>query len=377
MTVTAALEEKIRFLCGKLPQNEWSGTLFYTVEGSFEEHNLHFIAKDFYLQDVGESTFTQFKNDVTLASYMVDNDLLDCYVGLCHSHNNFSCFFSGTDINTLREEGNDANHFLSLIVNNAGEYTAAVTRKILRRTKATIKGTVDTLYKSWGDAEKQLNDQPFEDSREDTKTIIEYYMLEIEKEPIPPMPISALELRLNELLRSQNSYINSRRFTSQPTIPTTTNIYKPADFKKEEPKEQTLFDKKDWEAMAVQQDPIMDTADLIKYHCPEKAINDAVLQILTGDIMAPLKKNLDITAWGNNMSTVYDKRFKVEEDFKYFADGLADYLVEEFDLPELEAEVGLDGIASIFCNDIINKLMEYPENTYLDYYITTLSRWLI
>ena len=36
-------------------------------------------------------------------------------------------FFSGTDLNTLQEEGSDMNNFLSLIVNNAGQYTAAIT----------------------------------------------------------------------------------------------------------------------------------------------------------------------------------------------------------------------------------------------------------
>ena len=84
LTVSLELEKMIRFLCNKLPRNEWSGTLFYTVEGSFEEKNLHVICKDFFLQDVGGATYTEFKYDVDLAAYTVEHDLIDCYTGIMH-----------------------------------------------------------------------------------------------------------------------------------------------------------------------------------------------------------------------------------------------------------------------------------------------------
>jgi hypothetical protein len=60
---------------------------------------------------------------------MVTEDLMDCDQGLIHSHNSMATFFSSTDDSTLVEEGKDRNFFVSLIVNNAGTYTAAVTRK--------------------------------------------------------------------------------------------------------------------------------------------------------------------------------------------------------------------------------------------------------
>lgn len=84
ITITENLEKIIRFLCDKLPYNEYSGTLFYDVEGSFEDNNLNIIAKDFYLQHIGTSTYTEFKNDVTLAEYMVQHGLFGCYTGLMH-----------------------------------------------------------------------------------------------------------------------------------------------------------------------------------------------------------------------------------------------------------------------------------------------------
>lgn len=87
IVITDELERKIRFLCDKLPGNEYSGTLFYTIEGSFKDKDLKITAKDFFLQDVGEAAYTEFQNDVELAGYMASHELWDCYTGLMHSHN--------------------------------------------------------------------------------------------------------------------------------------------------------------------------------------------------------------------------------------------------------------------------------------------------
>lgn len=87
ITILPELEQKIRVLCNKLPNNEYSGTLFYKIEGSFEDKSLNVIAVDFYIQDIGSGTYTEFQNDDTLAQYMVSHDLFDCYTGLLHSHN--------------------------------------------------------------------------------------------------------------------------------------------------------------------------------------------------------------------------------------------------------------------------------------------------
>lgn len=90
LIISKDLEEKIRFMCMQLPSNEWSGTLFYTTEGSIEDNNLELTATDFYLQDIGVSTFTEFQNDTSLAGYIVDHELLDDYQGLIHSHNSMA-----------------------------------------------------------------------------------------------------------------------------------------------------------------------------------------------------------------------------------------------------------------------------------------------
>lgn len=87
LIVKKELENIIRFLCNKLPSTEYSGTLFYRTTGSFETDDLKIYAEDFYLQDVGNATYTCFENDATLAKYMVDHNLMMHCQGLMHSHN--------------------------------------------------------------------------------------------------------------------------------------------------------------------------------------------------------------------------------------------------------------------------------------------------
>ena len=122
--------------------------------------------------DIGSSTYTEFDMNPYVISYMTDNDLLDCQVGLIHSHNNMTTFFSGTDLETLRIEGTDRNNFVSLIVNNAGTYTAAITRKVKSRS---IKEELS--YEFFGDGEVQSTEEYVDESVK-----IEYFNLKIEKE---------------------------------------------------------------------------------------------------------------------------------------------------------------------------------------------------
>ena len=132
IVIPAEVEKKIRFLCKNIWDVEWSGVLFYKVEGAFEDKSLTIRCVDLFQMDIGTSAYTEFNVSPDMATYMVDHpELLEegIYQGLIHSHNNMATFFSGTDTATLSAEGNDMAHFVSLIVNNAGKYTAGVTRK--------------------------------------------------------------------------------------------------------------------------------------------------------------------------------------------------------------------------------------------------------
>ena len=397
LTVTKELEKKIRFLCDKLPRNEWSGTLFYTVEGSFAEGDLHIIAKDFFLQDVGEAAYTEFKNDVDLAGYMAVHELWDCYTGLMHSHDMMSTFFSGTDLSTLRSEGNDANHFVSLIVNNAGIYTAAITRKAfyISKGKSVLKyNTFDNVT---------IEDEGTDFEREET--VIEYYPLTIIKEEVPETPKSELELRLEEVRANVNSYVNRKSVvtptvtTSKPYIPSNANkqynlphIDIPSVREERETAVQLeLFkelqeNKKEIEAEAEEVEEKKEYKDLdmsIAYgedHINPLIVKHTVMQIITGDIFSIYKSNIDLDKWAENMEKLYSKRFTIDniefDSFEYWADTFLEFLENEL-FDENFVEKDKDYMDAIWAFDVIVELQNLPKNKYLDKFIESLERWLI
>ena len=85
LIVPRKVEEKIRYLCRKFPTLEWSGVLFTTYEGNFEDNNLVITCQDIYPMDLGSSGFTQFKMDETVARYIADNiELFNADVQLVH-----------------------------------------------------------------------------------------------------------------------------------------------------------------------------------------------------------------------------------------------------------------------------------------------------
>ena len=148
LIISTLVEQKISICCRTLPNNEWSGTLFYKVVSGTYDNNLVLEAQDFYLRDVGSATSTEFDDDADAFNYQIENNLEDSIQGLIHSHNTMSTFFSGTDDNTLKSMGKQMPHFLSLIVNNAGKYCAKITRR----------RTLQTCYTSFYGKEETCND---------------------------------------------------------------------------------------------------------------------------------------------------------------------------------------------------------------------------
>ena len=380
LIVTEELEKKIRFLCDKLPRNEYSGTLFYAIEGSFKDKNLRIIAKDFFLQDIGEATYTEFQNDVDLAEYMAYYELWEYYTGLMHSHQSFQAFFSGTDIATLREEGKDTNHFVSLIVNNKGEYCAAITRKVT----VSIKGDETISYNSFNN---EAVDEKFMDF-ERTESYIEYYMLNvIMPEPIPK---SDLELRLEKLRGSIKSVVN-RKYSSAPNNYRDTNIEVPhteiiksplvipINKEKEENDEEQVSDNNNPKVkeLSLSNDENDSNIPYDAYQIDSEIILDAVTQIITGDIFSIYKQNIDLNKWAANMESLYNKRFgDTDDNFEYWVDSMLDFLVGSVEIKELEDESD-DVMWAIWAYNVIIKLEEYPKNKYLNVFIDSLNRWII
>jgi len=93
IVIPVEVEKKIRFLCKHIWDVEWSGILFYKVEGAFEDKSLTIRCVDLFQMDIGTSAYTEFNVSPDMAAYMVDHpELLEegVYQGLIHSHNNMA-----------------------------------------------------------------------------------------------------------------------------------------------------------------------------------------------------------------------------------------------------------------------------------------------
>lgn len=378
LIIPAEVERKIRFACQKVWSTEWSGTLFFTHEGSFENNDLVIRCVDIYIMDIGTQAYTEFDMNPDVIAYMCENpELLDCQMGLIHSHNNMSTFFSGTDTATLKEEGRDRNNFVSLIVNNAGTYTAAITRRIKSKQ---VKESVS--YEFFGDGEKHDTKEYVSNADE-----IEWFYLKIENEnetfSFPDMAARLEEIKQAKAEKAKKVQSPVYQSSYKPVI---ANSYGtkagPANLVKKETKrpkvtQPTLFDNAD--------DLPFDDNYNIPYGqvaFDKVTLKSLVLQLITGSIIISNGSKIDITKWANSMSVLYEKRFgkgeKGMKNFKMWADTYTDYLTWYVTDEKLE-ELGFDEteICAICAHDMIEELTKLPENDYIKGYIDALQKYLI
>lgn len=197
LIVPEEVEAKIRYLIRKFPNTEWSGVLFTEHTGSFEARNLVITCKDIYPMAAGTSGWTEFDMTEDVAAYVTQNiELFNCDIGLVHSHHTMGAFFSGQDLHTLQDQGNDKNCFISLIVDTRGRYVAAITRKVktLKEVKTTIK---DSSYMYFGERRVHLpTGKP--ETQEVEEKAIEYYMLDVERHTVEE-PLAYLDERFEEI----------------------------------------------------------------------------------------------------------------------------------------------------------------------------------
>lgn len=85
LVIPTEVERKIRFACQKVWNTEWSGILFFTYKGSFENNDLVIKCVDIYIMDIGTQAYTEFYMNPDVIAYMTEHpELLDCQLGLIH-----------------------------------------------------------------------------------------------------------------------------------------------------------------------------------------------------------------------------------------------------------------------------------------------------
>lgn len=364
LIITPELEEKIRFLCARFPNNEYSGVLFYDYTGRFEDNSLVLTAKDFCLMDYGSATYTEFNKSAEICNYMIEHDLLECQQGLIHSHDQMSTFFSGTDLGTLQEEGSDMNNFLSLIVNNAGQYTAAITRKVKH-----IPHVTEVLeYEFFGEETINIGNDEY-DAIESYE--IEYFFLNIEK---PTVNIGYTDLfnRIEEISKDKTKITNiSREPRTNLIVDSTlkaTPLYKETNIP---------FSKANTAVQAgVDTD---ESIDYNKYKFNETDLNNIVKQLLIG---SPIFTPKDLNEWVQKMPTVFSKRFgegqKGLANYRAFIGYFVEFLVTEaFDDNLAEEGYLEDSQMAICAYGVLQKLHTFKTNSFIEVIEDEVERFII
>lgn len=374
LVIPDEVERKIRFLCKSIWDVEWSGVLFYKVSGSFEDKSLVITCIDIFQMDEGNATYTEYNMSPDVVSYMCDHpELLEegVYQGLIHSHNRMATFFSGTDTGTLLEEGSDMSHFVSLIVNNEGKYTAAVTRKV--KSIQTI--VEDYSYPTWGGTE--IKGQIKYPSEEE---YVEYFYLNIDK------ATNSFECemseRIKEIRESKKSIMEKKPLNNGTFVPVG-QYGKKIDNPKPKIEDYSIQTKAPAANIAPKQTelPFEDNyAESYPYgiiHADKEVVDSLVKQIVTSSIIIPNNSQVDVMKWATNMDKLYRARFETVQNFESFAVNYIDFLVNTDPLIDPELTVDPTEMAALLAYDIRERLMKLPKNPWLNTYITILDDYIL
>lgn len=394
LIVSPELEQKIRYYLDRFPRDEYSGTLFYTVSGSFETEDLVINAFDFLLQDIGTSGYTEFNQSPDVIGYMVEHpELLDekVYQGLMHSHHTLGAFFSGTDLATLREEGSDRIHFVSLIIDTKGTYKAAITRVVVEEMQAT--GFIK--YPTFN--EQEVTGSPITYSFNRKK--LEYFMLDVER-PVIESPFAEMASRIEEVKEQKakaakakvatvsynnygynnyGQYGNWDKKEDKPAVPSNgisyqTNVgrgnlavpsnpnYVPP-VQSELPFEEPMIDDTPPPYMYVKVDP--------------EIISDLVAQLVTGDINYFKPNNITLDELAKAGESMFEQRFEEEKLFHAWAEQYVEFLVYYTEDPKLEMYED-DVLAALVAYDLIEVLESLTtKGKFINQFIEILNRYII
>lgn len=380
------VEEKIRYLLRKFPSTEWSGVLFVTHQGTFENNDLVITCKDIYPMDLGNATFTEFKMSEDVAGYMSENiELFDCDLQLVHSHHQMSTQPSSTDLNTLKEEGNERNCFVSLIVNNAGKYYAAITRKIQTKSEVTVK-KLGTSYEFFGEGAKNISPDNTETTKVIEKEVIEYFDLEVERHEVSNS-LAYLDDRFDEIIE--------RKATERKKSNNSSNIAPTGTFfdYMHAPKVQNLFDdapNKEVTKELYKDNHIFRQPVTNDWWPDPKKIHTAVVHIIACNLIINTDK-FDLKQWIiKHMKNVYVKVFgessiyECEHNtcgaFNEWKDFIIQHTLDYFDTTDVPDSMCDDAnlFQSRIAQSINDELSEYIDvNPLIASYMETLEQYII
>lgn len=312
--------------------------------------------------DIGNGSYTEYTMNPSVASYMLDHDLIDCYQGHIHSHHNMSTFFSGTDTQELKDSGVDTNHFVSLIVNNIGKYTAGITKKV--NSKRTVKETF--TYNSFNDVE-------FTGEKEYTTedSYLEWYNLDIE-----------IQGKINNFEEEMLNRIKEiREEKNKGVLPTSnTNFVRENYSNIPTNKTQTSFITNTSRGNQIQKELPFEKEDPIPYgsiKIDKNLVMSIVRQLITCSVVIPSNSTIDIDKWSKDIPKLYTDRFGNIKIFKEFAEPYVDFLISYIDEECIPDGIGPTEMSCILAYEVQTVLRTMPKNIWIDTYIEILDDYII
>lgn len=161
---------QISYLCAKVPKTEWSGYCFYTEEGDIVNDPDNYIATVHYvaLMSIDTAGHTDFSASAKLLdAYEFNEALEEMKRGFIHSHHGMNAYFSGEDESELKENSENYNFYLSLIVNNYQNFVARMCHDV-------ITSSVITNIK-WKDSSGKWLSVPQKEQASITSTEVHYW----------------------------------------------------------------------------------------------------------------------------------------------------------------------------------------------------------
>ena len=306
------------------------------------------------------------------------------------SHHTMPTTPSSTDLQTLREEGNSRNCFVSLIVNNAGNYYAAVTRKVQTKSEVTIK-KLGISYEFFGEGSRDIVKENTETTKVVDKEVIEYFDLEVERHEVPNS-LAYLDTRFDEIERRKSKEQESmeKSMLSQDKrsifeIKEDTNFHNYLH-DKQEPKEQSLFSNLPVPKELTPDDEEKLRKIAIEWTPDERKVHRAVCNILACNLIINPDK-FDLKQWiKKHMVNVYKRIFGEEfndqdlNPFNQWKEFIIQFTLDNFGESDAPDELldDWDLYISKIAEAIWNELTLYAnENCYIQSYQEALECYIV
>lgn len=251
-------------------------------------------------------------------------------------------FFSGEDSDTLVTHGSHMHNFVSLVVNNDGNYVARLTRQVKfdGTEEKVLRGTSTSPLFNTDEVETYTYNH--RESNPIKREYLEYIDLEIVKERPSLSAIHSAIERFGEI----NSKCSYQRPVTREVSPFNSvgnyPIVHPPKVDWKEARQGTLFD--DSDDSPFKDDQLVITKDILAElkTIPWKRLgfDDWISQLLYG---SPFAKTANIDkATVARLNVIYKERFPNEVEFSAWFDFWIDYMVSDFSIPMSKQSIFMD-----------------------------------